>query len=224
MEERKFFERKCVHLFCENRRAGQFNGRRLGEDVAGKENSTILRVWSNDSTPGVERYTSENYGGLKRALHLAEGAPVMLTTNLRTVWNLVNGARGHAVSVVPAEQHPAVSGDRVEPGASAAEVGGVSATAAEYVIVDFPDYVGPLMVAGHPTWVCIPKQTNRHEKFRGLARAQFPLVLCYGMTVHKTQGLTLSSGCVFNMEHEPTCSSRCAASPLSGFRVSPTLQ
>ena len=66
--------------------------------------------------------------------------------------------------------------------------------------------VGPLMVAGHPTWVCIPKQTNRHEKFRGLARAQFPLVLCYGMTVHKTQGLTLSSGCVFNMEHEPTWS------------------
>ncbi|CAK9014078.1 unnamed protein product [Durusdinium trenchii] len=160
VEERKFFEGKCVHLFCENRRAGQFNGRRLGEDVAGKENSTILRVWSNDSTPGVERYTSENYGGLKRVLHLAEGAPVMLTTNLRTVWNLVNGARGHVVSVVPAEQHPAVSGDRVEPGASAAEVGGVSATAAEYVIVDFPDYVG----------------------------------------------LTLSSGCVFNMEHEPTWS------------------
>ena len=123
VEERKFFEGKCVHLFCENRRAGQFNGRRLGEDVAGKENSTILRVWSNDSTPGVERYTSENYGGLKRVLHLAEGAPVMLTTNLRTVWNLVNGARGHVVSVVPAEQHPAVSGDRVEPGA---------------------DYVGPL--------------------------------------------------------------------------------
>ena len=85
VEERKFFEGKCVHLFCENRRAGQFNGRRLGEEVAGKENSTILRVWSNDSTPGVERYTSENYGGLKRALHLAEGAPVMLTTNLRTV-------------------------------------------------------------------------------------------------------------------------------------------
>ena len=68
-----------MHLFCENRRAGQFNGRRLGEDVAAKENSTILRVWSNDSTPGVERYTSENYGGLKRVLHLAEGAPVMLT-------------------------------------------------------------------------------------------------------------------------------------------------
>ena len=87
----------------------------------------------------MERYTSENYGGLKRVLHLAAD-------------------------------------------------------------------VGPLMVAGHPTWVCVPKQTNRREKFRGLARAQFPLVLCYGMTVHKSQGLTLPSGCVFNMGHEPTWS------------------
>ena len=206
VEERKFFEGKCVHLFCENRRAGQFNGRRLGEDVAAKDKCTILRVWSNDSTPGVERYTSENYGGLKRVLHLAEGAPVMLTMNLRTVWNLVNGARGHVVAVLPVEQEPSVSGDRVEPGPHVAEPGGVSAAAAEYVIVDFPGYVGPLMVAGHPTWVCIPKQTNRHEKFKGLARTQFPLVLCYGMTVHKSQGLTLSSGCVFNMEHEPTWS------------------
>lgn len=34
VEERKLFESQSVHLFCENRRAGQFNGCRLGEDAA----------------------------------------------------------------------------------------------------------------------------------------------------------------------------------------------
>ena len=33
VEERKLFEQEGVHLLCENRRAGQFNGRRLGEDL-----------------------------------------------------------------------------------------------------------------------------------------------------------------------------------------------
>ena len=217
VEERKLFESQSVHLFCENRRAGQFNGCRLGEDAASKTDGSILRIWSADSTPGVERHTSDNYGGLRRVLHLAVGAPVMLTMNLRTVWNLVNGTRGHVVAVVPApKKSPAEglsrSGDAAmgAPGAhdepKAGEVGGVSALQAEFVIIDVPQYVGPVMVSGHPTWVCIPKQTCRHERFRSLARTNFPLVLCYGMTVHKSQGLTFTGRCVFNMEHEPTWS------------------
>lgn len=206
-----------MHLFCENRRAGQFNGCRLGEDAASKTDGSILRIWSADSTPGVERHTSDNYGGLRRVLHLAVGAPVMLTMNLRTVWNLVNGTRGHVVAVVPApKKSPAEglsrSGDAAmgAPGAhdepKAGEVGGVSALQAEFVVIDVPQYVGPVMVSGHPTWVCLPKQTCRHERFRSLARTNFPLVLCYGMTVHKSQGLTFTGRCVFNMEHEPTWS------------------
>ena len=215
VEERRLFEMQGVHLFCENRRAGQFNGRRVGEEVAAQAGGHILRIWSVDSTLAVERYSSENYGGLRRVLHLAAGTPVMLTMNLRTVWNLVNGSRGKVVAVIPAEEAVAAEARSsvAAVGAlaksreiSAGEVGGISVAAAEYVIVEFSGYVGPEMVAGHPTWVCIPKQTCRHEKFRSLARTHFPLVLCYGMTVHKSQGLTVSGRCVFNMEHEPTWS------------------
>ena len=178
----------------------------LPEDAAACTDGTILRLWSVDSTPGVERYTCDNYGGLRRVLHVAIGAPVMLTMNLRTVWNLVNGARGHIVAVLPSLEHVASAASAAVAGAlgqqqnnKSDEVGGVSVAAAQYVVVDFPSYVGPTMISGHPTWVAVPKQTCRHEKFRGLARTNFPLVLCYGMTVHKSQGLTVSTRCVFNM-------------------------
>ena len=136
----------------------------------------------------------------------------MLTSNLRTVWNLVNGSRSRVVAVIPVEQEVSPGGaaasalGRQPTSSNVVEVGGVSASAAQYVIVDFPEYIGPAMVADHPTWVCIAKQTCRHEKVRSLARTNFPLMLCYGITVHKSQGLTISTGCVFNMQHEPTWS------------------
>ena len=220
--ERRVFEKERVHLFCENRRAGQFNGQRLGEDVSNMEDgSTILRIWSVDSSPAAERHTCDKYGGLRRVLHLAVGAPVMLTTNLRTVWNLVNGARGKVVAVVSTNE--VVSADAssavgLAPMRDCAEVAGVSASAVTYVIVDMPGYVGPTMVEGQPTWVCIPKQQARHETMRGVSRTQFPLVLSYGMTVHKSQGLTLADGCVFNMDHEPTwCPLKCIGLAFVGM-------
>ena len=207
--ERLEFEVRRVHLFCENKRAGEFNGQRLGEEVAKKADGHIVRIWSVDSSPEVERQTCDRFGGLRRVLHVAEGVPVMLTTNLRTVWNLVNGLRGRVVAVL-GEPAPASAGGAASACAggaaakrNATEVGGFSVSAIEYIVVEFPGYMGPPMVAGQPKWVCVPRQTIRHEKFKHLSRRQFPLVLSYGMTVHKSQGLTLKEGCVFNMEHDP---------------------
>ena len=218
-EEIRSFQRDRVHLFCEKQRAGAFNGRRLGEDATVAGGSGILRVWSVESNPLVERYSCDSFGGLRRVLHFTMGAPVMLISNLRTVWNLVNGLRGRIVGVVWEEEDQAAdqgfgfsdgpsaaaaSRPKQQQQRNAAEVGGVQATALKYLVIDFPGYVGPCMVEGHPTYVCIGPQQIRHERMPALSRTQFPVVLSYGMTVHKRQGLTLKEGCVFDMEHEPT--------------------
>ena len=214
VQERQDLSKTAVHLFCENRRAGEFNGRSLGEalltpSVAGR----ALRIWSQDSSLAVERHAHDQYGGLRRVLHLAEGVPVMLLSNLRTVWNLVNGLRGRVVAMISLAACITAPGLRGFSAGSleeqsrvrnADEVEGVSASEVQYVVVDFPDYRGPVMVAGHPTWVCVGKQQVRHERYRAHSRTQFPLTLCYGMTAHKAQGLTLHTGVVFDFTHEAT--------------------
>ena len=130
----------------------------------------------------------------------------------------MNGLRGRMVGVVWEEEKETAVGSvspdgpaaavgsrgSQQPKRNAAEVGGVPASALKYLIVDFPGYVGPCMIEGHPTYVCIGPQQIRHERMPALSRIQFPLVLSYCMTVHKSQGLTLKEGCVFDMEHEPT--------------------
>ena len=161
-EETRAFLKDRVHLFCEKQRAGAFNGRRLGEDATMPGGSGILRVWSVESNPLVERYPCDSFGGLRRVLHFTMGAPVMLISNIRTIWNLVNGLRGRIVGVVWEEEKEVEKGSvfsdgpttaasrrpQPQPKRDAAEVGGVQASKLKYLIIDFPGYVGPCMIEG----------------------------------------------------------------------------
>ena len=210
--QRVALEKERIHMFCENRKAGLFSGQRLGEHVAEQGHGHILRVWSVESSEMTERHKCEHCGQLRRVVHLAQGAYVMLVLNLRTSWNLVNGLRGAVVAVLlESQQTASVSSPGVSAGGacrrdSASEPGGLSARQVEYIRVDFPGYIGPEMVPGQPTWVLLQKETIRHEQCPALSRTQFPIVLAYGITVRKSQGLTLLDGCVFNADHEPTWS------------------
>ena len=60
-------------------------------------------------------------------------------------------------------------------------------------LVDFQHYTGPPFLHTHPQIVPIPRQLFEWEtEGQRLSRQQLPLRLSYPMTIHKSQGQTLS--------------------------------
>ncbi len=79
-----------------------------------------------------------------------------------------------------------------------------------YVIVHFPSYTGKPFFANCPaTWVPIPQVSNTDKDRRSFSRTGVPLRLSWAMTIHKSQGLTVSEGCIVDLR---VCSKR---NPLS---------
>ena len=104
----------------------------------------------------------------------------MLIANLRTSVGLVNGAVGTLVGVV------------LRDGAAAKAPtlrASVDAKDVYYAVVDIPTYTGPVVFPHHPTWVPIAPLSVRHKRFPGWHRTQLPLVLAWGITIHKSLSL-----------------------------------
>jgi len=101
----------------------------------------------------------------KNDLHVfAVGAEVMLSYNLWTEAGLVNGSCGVVRSLVEPPP-PDISSCRI-------------------VMVDFPNYRGPVLSPASPTVVPITQVRTPH--FTGL-----PLSLSWAVTIHKSQGLSM---------------------------------
>lgn len=129
-------------------------------------------------------------------LQLGVGASVMLTDNLSVSLGLVNGAVGKVYGFV-------YDKDLKSPIAPYATLHDVSVTAAQpqlpIVLVQFPAHVysGSSWVSGvegvvpiSPKTVPLSEMSNRSETYN---REQLPLTLAWAITIHKTQGKTLTS-------------------------------
>ena len=61
-----------------------------------------------------------------------------------------------------------------------------------------PDYCGPTVYPGEPTWVPLLPAFTTKEGTR-MTRCQFPVVAGFALTVNKAQGLTIKEGVVIHL-------------------------
>jgi hypothetical protein len=183
---------QLVHLFAENAIASERNGLMCGRCAMEQEHH-LLRIVATDTNRAASRQSDTTYGNLKRVLHVTENVPVMLNTNLQTPWGLVNGAMGRLLAVklkVPKKKGESLPNS-------------IDADNVEYAVVEIPKYTGPVLLPDHPKVVLLSPTRVRHARFKGWERLQLPFALAYGITIHKSQGLTLHDGAVIDFKHSP---------------------
>lgn len=145
-------------------------------------NSPAIQVEAKHEGVGAERVDSANAGNLTKRLPLCVGCRVMLTRNLWGDVGLVNGAQGTVYDI------------------SWAEGANVLEDPPEVVMVAFDSYTGPAFVSADGrelrdgARLVVPILRVRQDFTLGTNtcyREQFPLLVCYAITVHKSQGVTL---------------------------------
>ena len=150
---------------------------------------------------------------MRQAVHLCVGARVMFTQN--SLWDVstvplgfMNGARGVVVAILYAPPGAARTDGLQEAGdgfpvslPGAFPRGIEQCPLPDIVVVHFPGYTGPPCFPNLPrTWVPIPCVEVRHQQIKGLVRFGIPLRLCWALTFHKSQGITVEEGCVVSFD------------------------
>ncbi|KAG8896515.1 hypothetical protein FRC01_011744, partial [Tulasnella sp. 417] len=126
---------------------------------------------------GAKRASEEDAEGLEKEILLAENAKIMITRNLWTTAGLVNGAQGIVHQIIyppganPQQDLPAV------------------------ILVKMDVYTGPPSpwTDGDISLIPIVPSIARWESSTGsqCSQKQFPLTVAFGITIHKSQGMTL---------------------------------
>lgn len=160
------------HLFHDNKSCFEYNMKKL-KDIG----TPITRLNAKHNNQKAAKKDSAAAQNLQAYLYLCDGADVMLTSNLWAEVGLHNGARGKVVDFVYKDS----SGPR-------------SGVLPEAVVVQFralDESVAPFLPV-IPNTVAIPTiQAEWLDNGKTLMRRQFPLMLSWAYTIHKSQGKTL---------------------------------
>ena len=180
MEQKQYFEDHAVWLCARCADVGERNGRKLAH-MAQDEKKLIHQIHAEHSgnSKRMKRMPSSAFDGLRQVINLVKDCRVMITRNVAYLRGLGNGMRGRLVGVV---YGPAGIGSMPEA-----------------IVVDIPDYKGPVFYSSDPTWVPLLPMTSR-KKNTDMTRTQFPIVAVFALTVNKAQGLTIKEGVVINLK------------------------
>lgn len=127
----------------------------------------------SQNTPDIDCEQHKNIKeGLPKTLYLSIGCKIMLRKNLWTEGGFLNGSTGtvHAIIYAENEQSPSIP---------------------LYILVKFDDYEGPTFIDG--LFLIKPVIVTWSHDGITYSRKQLPVVLCYAITIHKSQGLTMEN-------------------------------
>ena len=194
---------QALYLVADNTQAGRINGHRLASRAASLQEpssasslSVVVRCEAKHNNERGANRKASAFRNVRKALHLCVGARVFLCLN--SIWGvqtvplgLMNGARGVVVAILycapnskRADENPLAgtgypSCQTASGAASAALPRGVDACPLpNFIVVNFPDYVGPSIFPGLPrTWVPISAEEVRSEQSKQLCRVGLPVRL-----------------------------------------------
>ena len=179
-----------LHIFPNNKRVDNHNQLKIRE-LTKVSRSRLYRIRATDvynaRDPQAGRKAEDKHihpkkdkcGGLPQEILLCENARVMLIRNIDVSRGLVNGSMG----IVKKIHWPFLYRDQLKPGDQP-----------ESVEIEFESSVAgiaPMTEKVYPITTYFTGRCRRH-----IDRTMIPLVLCWAVTCHKVQGLTLKEGVV----------------------------
>lgn len=159
----------ATRLYYSNDEVATYN-----HELLTKLEPPVAHINARHSSSVAKNLPFDEFSGLQPTVFLAKGAKVMLTMNLWANVGLCNGATGTIIDIIFENNHQ-------PPDLPIA------------VIVQFDDYRGPSITDILPSCVPIYPVTVTAQSLDGFhERQQLPLRLAYALTMHKSQGLTMS--------------------------------
>ena len=170
--------KNVIRLFPDNESKVKCNLNQL--DKMTNEPKLVLKAKHNHSKGNGKN--AEFFEGLEKNILVKKGARIMITNNLWCAAGVVNGATGTIKYIVydGINQPPKLP---------------------SYIIVQLDEYNGPPCFSGEDFKNCIPLQpitkqgTNLINGIQ-LTRTQYPIVLAYALTIHKSQGASLDAAVI----------------------------